>query len=584
MNSNPVEAASLLAIDVGEISTRAVLFDNVDGRYRFLALGESPTTAGSPYQDIGEGIRLALVRLQEITGRKLTGSDARLIMPALEDGSGVDTVSATLSVGPPLKVVAVGLLEEMSLESARNLARTIYVDVAESLNINDHRKHEERIDAILRLHPDVIIIAGGIEGGASKPVFQMIEAVGLACYLTPGEQRPQILYAGNQALLEEVKSSLDKFATLHVAPNIRPTLEDEQLHPAQSHLVDIFRAIRSRQISGVKELDDWTDNHTMPTASAFGRVIQFLSNVYDSSKGVLGIDIGSSATTIAAAFKGNLTQAVYSHLGLGRNLASFPNHSRISDITRWLPMEINDDYVSDYLFNKSLYAASLPVTEEDLAIEQSLARHMMQTAIHLASKQFPKNANRSGPGFLPWFEPIVAAGSILTRAPSPAQSLLMILDALQPTGITTVVLDQNNLSAPLGSAAGINPILVVQVLESSTFLNLGTVISPISNSRPGTPILRVKMKQPSEEEISLDIKQGSIDILPLPLGQSTQLHLQPLHRSDVGMGGPGQGGRLRVIGGIIGVIIDGRGRPLHLPTDISRRRELFKKWLWTLGG
>jgi len=92
------------------------------------------------------------------------------------------------------------------------------------------------------------------------------------------------------------------------------------------------------------------------------------------------------------------------------------------------------------------------------------------------------------------------------------------------------------------------------------------------------------MKPASGEEISLDVKQGTIDVLPLPLGQSTQLYLQPLHRSDVGMGGPGRGGRVRVIGGIIGVIIDGRGRPLRLPADGSRRHELFKKWLWTLGG
>lgn len=584
MDSTHLDAASLLAIDVGETTTRAVLFDIVDSRYRLLALGEATTTAGAPYLNISEGVRLALDNLQEIIGRTLVGTDGRLLMPAQPDGSGVDMVVATLSVGPPINVIAVGLLDEISLESARNLTRTIYGNVVESLGLNDGRKPEERIDTILRVRPDLIIIAGGLEGGASQPVNQMIEAVGLACYLTQGEQRPEVLYAGNQALVEEVKSSLEKYTTLHIAHNIRPNLEVEQLESAKSRLIDIFRTIRSRQISGVGELDALSGNRIMPTAEAFGRIIKFLSHVYDSSKGVLGIDVGASATTVAAAFNGKLSQAVYPHLGLGRSLASLIDDGHVSDITRWLSMEINDDYVCDYMLNKSLYVASLPITDEDLAIEQALARHMMYTAIQLSSKHFPRNAQRAAPNLLPWFEPIVAAGSVLTRAPSPAQSLMMILDALQPIGITTLVLDQNNLTAPLGSAADINPILVVQVLESSTFLNLGTVVSPISNSRPGTPILRVKMKQSSGEEISLDVKQGTIDVLPLPLGQSTQLYLQPLHRSDVGMGGPGRGGSVRVIGGITGVIIDGRGRPLQLPADGSRRRELFNKWLWTLGG
>jgi hypothetical protein len=32
------------------------------------------------------------------------------------------------------------------------------------------------------------------------------------------------------------------------------------------------------------------------------------------------------------------------------------------------------------------------------------------------------------------------------------------------------------------------------------------------------------------------------------------------------------------------LVIDARGRPLVLPDDAERRYELFKKWLWTLGG
>jgi len=173
---------------------------------------------------------------------------------------------------------------------------------------------------------------------------------------------------------------------------------------------------------------------------------------------------------------------------------------------------------------------------------------------------------------------------VLTQAPSYGHSLLTLLDALQPTSITTVVLDQSNLTAPLGAAASIKPFISVQVLESSAYLSLATVITPISDARPGSPILRLRVTYESGDETSFDIKQGTLEALPIPMGEAARLRLQPLNRSDVGMGGPGRGGSVRVVGGILGVVIDARGRPLLLPGDTGRRQALYKKWLWTLGG
>lgn len=82
----------------------------------------------------------------------------------------------------------------------------------------------------------------------------------------------------------------------------------------------------------------------------------------------------------------------------------------------------------------------------------------------------------------------------------------------------------------------------------------------------------------------MEIKQGTLDVLPLAAGRSARLNLIPLHRAEVGMGGPGRGGSLKVTGGALGVVIDARGRPLRLPSDPGRRGELYKRWLWMLGG
>ena len=584
MESTDQSGTSLLSIDVGEVNTRAVLFDVVEGRYRFLAIGTARTTAQAPYNHIGEGINRAITRLEDITGRELIGDDDRLIVPSKLDGSGIDMFVGTLSAGPPLQVIAVGLLEDISLASAQRLVSTTYAQVVDTLGLNDRKKPEERLDIILSQRPDVIVIAGGTENGATNSVIRMVESVGLACSLMAPEQRPEVLFAGNKALNEEVETRLGTLTKHYFAPNVRPAIEVEQLSPAQTRMAEIFRSIRSTRIPGVGNLDEWSGMRLTPTSTAFGRIIQFLSKVYDPAKGVLGIDVGASATTIAAAFDGELSLGVFPEYGLGTGIPGLLKNASIEDIQRWIPLEVGEDYIRDYIFNKKIYPASLPVSTEDLAIEQALARQAIRRAIFAAEDGFPKKIGRSGIGMLPWFEPILATGSVLTRAPSVGHSLLTLLDAVQPTSITTIVLDQSNLAAPLGAAAPINPYLSVQVLESSAFLSLATVISPIANTRPGTPILRLHVTYESGDETSFDIKQGTLEALPIPMGEAARLRLQPLHRSDVGMGGPGRGGSVRVVGGMLGVVIDARGRPIRLPRDPSRRQDLYKKWLWTLGG
>ena len=583
MAISTITGDSLLALDIGTITTRAILFDVVDERYRYLASGSAVTTAGAPFKDVGEGVRRAFDQLQKITGRDLLGGDENLIIPSRPDGSGVDSFVVTMSAGKPLNILIAGLLEDVSVESAQHLAQTTYAKIVETLSLNDRRQQDNRIDTILRVRPDLIIMTGGLEGGASLSIRRLLEVISLGCSILPENLRPHILYAGNYSMQAEVKEVLTPIADFEVAPNIRPTLEAEQLSPAQSKLSELFRKIHSQHSPSVSELVHWSKGQFMPTSMAFGRIISFLSKVYRSNKGSLGIDMGAAATTVAAAFDGKLELGVYPELGLGSGLAQLLRFTKLENITRWLPVDVPPASVRDYVFNKAAYPASVPVTSEEMAIEQALARQIMQVAVQAISRRFPQDGPVNSAGLLPQFEPIMATGGILSHAPTPGQALMMLLDGLQPTGVTTILLDQNNLVAALGAAAEANPLLAIQVLGSNTMLNLGTVITPVGKARLGTPILRVRITYENGRENSIEVKYGSLDVLPLNLGEAATLKLQPLHRFDVGMG-LGRGGRLQVLGGVPGVVIDARGRPITLHADPERQREIFKKWLWTLGG
>ncbi|MBW8010212.1 MAG: hypothetical protein FVQ83_03070 [Chloroflexi bacterium] len=577
--SSLVDADSLLAVEIGTVNTRALLFDAVEGNYRFLASGTSTSTVAAPMYDAGEGVRMALDQLHNISGRLLVGMDERLMMPSTPDGSGIDRFSASLSAGQPLKVAAVGLLDDVSLKSVRRLVGAINSRIVETLSLDDRRKPEAQIDSIIRLRPDIVVIAGGTNNGASRSVLKLINTLGMALHLLPANFRPEVLYAGNENLGGNVTSFLENLVPFSIVPNLRPNHGTEQLGPAELMLTEIFRKIHGRKTQGIQELDTWASGMLQPTSIAFGRVIRFLSRVYDPTKGVLGIDVGASSTTVASSFSGDLRLKVYSRLGMGESLVGLVNRTKLEDITRWIPLDVPDDYVANYIYNKAIYPASLPATRADLAIEQALAREVIRAALSQAKETFPKDL--SGPkraGLLPWFEPIIAAGSVIAHAPSFAQSLLMILDGVEPTGITKIILDKNNIAPALGTAAVLNSILAVQVLESSSFINLGTVISPVGKARQGSPVLRLKIIYDSGQENIVDVKNGALQTIPLPPGRSAQLHIQPLHRFDVGMGGPGKSGRLRVSGSYFGIVIDARGRPIRHSASPDRRRELLVKW------
>ena len=438
-----------------------------------------PAQPGAPYRDVGEGIHLALEQLQDFTGRTLIGQDGRLITPC-QEGAGVDRCVATISAGEPLKVVAMGLLEDVSTRSAANLANTTYARVVDTFSLNDKRKSAARIDAILRQRPDMIVVSGGTDGGASQSVLSALDVVGISAQLMAERERPEVLFAGNQDLAEEVDRHLN-LPTLHIAPNIRPVLDSEQLEPAQQVLAQVYRQVRIKKIAGVQELDLWANGDLMPTAQAFGRMIRFISRMR-YPRGVLGLDVGSSAVTVAGGFNGELSLRVDTQLGLGANLASLLGQTDLESILRWVAAPVSEDDVRDYLQNKAIYPGCVPATSNDLAIEQAITRQLIHLAMRRASNSLPAAFERGAGLLSPRVGLLVASGSVFTNAASRSQSLLTLLDALQPSTMVTVALDQNQMLAGLGAAAAVNPVLTVQALDKGAIMPLGTVFSANGNA------------------------------------------------------------------------------------------------------
>ncbi len=573
---------SLLALDIGAITTRALFFDVVNGRYRFVAAGSAPTTASAPYHNVLEGAHMAIDDLQRITGRRLLADDSTVIIPAASPGEGVDGMVTTLSAGAPVKAIIIGLLEDVSVASARRLVESIPARLVDTFTLSDRRGVETRLDTLLRLRPHLVIVTGGTEQGASASISRLLEPLRLALRLMPQEERPQIVFAGNSALQERISAIFEDTAQVWLAPNVRPALDEEQIVAAHTILARALREHYIHSLNGLGELDTWSGGVTMPSVTAQGRMVRFLS-LDDPSKGVLSMDLGASSATLTAAFQGHLYPAAYADLGLGPQAAGLTRGDPYALLLPWLTLPLEADAVRDYVFNKPLQPASIPLTAEETAIEYAMARYALrQATLRMLHGMYAQNERRA-PESLPPVEPIIVTGSVFTQTANLGRTLLTALDGLQPTGITTILLDRYNLTTALGAAASLNPTLAVQAMDSTMFIRLALVVTPLSTARLGTPILKVQLTDnESGETIKGDVKQGGLAVLPLAPGRRGTLRLQPLYRTDIGLGA-GHKAAYEVSGSALGIVIDARGRPLHLHKDMARRQEMYKKWLWHLG-
>jgi uncharacterized protein (TIGR01319 family) len=575
----PVGAA--LVLDIGNVHTRAVLFDVVDGQYRFVSRGEAPTTSGPPWNDVFEGVRHALEEISSATGRQLLDQRASLIVPERGEFVGVNTFAVTASAGKAIRAVLVGLVPDVSLASGKRAAESTYLRLADTISLADQRSPEAQIDAILHAEPDMVIIVGGTDGGAEDSLREQIRMIALSSRLMDRQFRPLVLYAGNKSLAEEARIYLEEEIGMRVvtADNVRPRLDVERLDGAQQKLAALYHAQKTSGSGGFGEIGSWTREGIQPTAHGFSRMIHILGEFYHHD--VLGVDLGSASSTVAASIKGLPYLNVFPTLGIGHSAQDVLTQIRPEAMTRWLTFNPRHaDEIQNYVSNKSLFPHIVPGDAKELEIEYALAREIIRRAV-LGARGTWREVRRKG--LLPSFGTILISGSSITRTPHDGWSALVALDGLLPVGVTRLLSDPYNLAPSLGVLAQSNPTAVVQALDTGSFYELGTVVSIAGRARKGDVVLRGSFKpQGSKDSQSFEVRYGDITIIPLPRDRQSEVTIQP-RRVELE---PGQSGsrKFTVNGGELGLIIDARGRPWRFPRDAKERQEMLSAWQRSVTG
>ena len=82
---------------------------------------------------------------------------------------------------------------------------------------------------------------------------------------------------------------------------------------------------------------------------------------------------------------------------------------------------------------------------------------------------------------------------------------------------------------------------------------------------------------PDGSKIQREISFGQILVIPLAVGEKAKLDIHPRSGFDMGEG-RGKSIQTEATGGVIGIIIDARGRPLQLSQDNDQRVKKLQEW------
>lgn len=595
MGKDPEDIQVILATDCGSTTSKARFFMKIGDEYRYVASGEAPTTVEAPYENVTLGIRNAVKEVEELTGHKLLNKDG-IITPTVGEKKGVDLYVTTSSAGGGLQMMVSGLIRTMTAESAERAALGAGSIVMDVFSIDDGREPWEKIERIRFLRPDMILLSGGVDGGNVSQVVELAEFIRAA---NPSHRlgemfRLPIVYAGNKSARAHVKKILGDNYALEFVDNLRPVLEVENTGPAREAIHELFMEHVMSHAPGYDQLMKWTAIPIMPTPAGEGMMFRTFAQAHKVN--LIGVGLGGATTNVYSIYGGRFVRSVSANLGMSYSICNVLKETGLENIMRWLPFKIERGTVLDRLRNKMIRPTTIPQTLEQLIIEHAVAREALRLGlIHhkliarplLGGKREVSMEERFGAqdrtkSYIDMrnLDYIGGTGGLLSHAPRRAQSALILIDGFGVEGIVRLFQDSVFMIPHLGVLSTVHQKAALEIFEKDCLVRLGTCIAfsgKLSEANYGKKIADLIIKMPNGETLQEKPEYGTIKVIPLAEGEVAEVECSVGSKFSLT---PRQRGKVTatVEGGVVGIIIDARGRPVDLPSEEGERKRKLIEW------
>lgn len=206
---------------------------------------------------------------------------------------------ACSSAAGGLKIIASGLVKELTAEAARRAALGAGARI---LEVFSYELTAQDLDKIVAAKPDILLLAGGTDGGNKEILLKNAERL---CELPLSLP---VVVAGNKT----VSSQAVEILKLHHAPvvladNVMPELNVLDVDSARKAIREIFLS-HIIQAKGLDKAEAFIERVLMPTPAAVLSAAELLAKGYGEEEGwgeLLIIDVGGATTDVHSIAKGD---------------------------------------------------------------------------------------------------------------------------------------------------------------------------------------------------------------------------------------------------------------------------------------
>jgi uncharacterized protein (TIGR01319 family) len=258
-----------LLVDFGSTYTKVVAVD-LD-RPAILGRAQHPSTVDT---DVTVGLERALAGVAAAAGPHVR---LRLSSSSARGG---------------LRLAAVGLVPELTAAAARQAALGAGAKV---VKVYSHELTRSDAAELAALQPDLVLLAGGTDGGNRAVVVHNAGMLARSPLAAP------VIMAGNRVARDDVEQALAVGGKrCYVTENVLPELDQLNVEPVRAVIRDVF----VRHIVEAKGLDramGMVDDIIMPTPAAVMEAAQLLSAGTEDEPGwgdLMVVDVGGATTDV----------------------------------------------------------------------------------------------------------------------------------------------------------------------------------------------------------------------------------------------------------------------------------------------
>lgn len=523
----------LIITDVGSTTTKALLLQRTDDNsLRFVNSADVPTTVEKPFEDVCVGVARAITKLESLTGENLSRGTGMPSVPYL----------STSSAGGGLQMIVFGLTSVETGRIAENTASNAGGVILKMISIDDNLQAVEQMLAIQNLHPDMIMLAGGTDGGAVAGVVRLAELLALSKPQPKFRQTMKIplVYCGNIEAREFVKEVLEDSFDVHIVDNVRPSMEELNTEPARNEVHRLFMENVMERAPGYSELKNYVVSDILPTPSGVEKILRLYGAHIQES--VLMMDMGGATTDIFSCITGEYSRTVAANTGMSYSIANILSKSGIERLMYYLPREFDENIVRDYIYNKTIFPTYVPENESEELVEQAAAICGTETSwrehldacyktsrIGFLDKLKSQNRKMFEETFLTSEEEpfnlsdiglIIGSGGVVSHADR-NRAFWILAEGFKPFGITKLAIDRDFRSPHLGVLSEIDGEAALSLFLKECLEDIGWVVAPFGSFNNGDAVLEVVKRNTGE---SWKLSAG--DILYLNSGKNLEFILQ----------------------------------------------------------